>query len=365
MAFATRCPQCSTVFQVTGEQLAQCSGMVRCGICKTPFNGIERLIGRISPRQEIPVGTQPPAVEETPIAQPATAVPESAPPTGMPQESLPEQLLPPAETVAASTVPSDLEPVDSGEPVPLTDAEKSLQEAFDRQLQSFSLEIETPKEPVIADTSDTPPALETTSPVKTEPVLTDSAPALPLEDTPSPAPRKRHSFLGGLLWFFIIVVLLLAAGLAAIYYYGREITEEVPALEETVDTVCEQLSCPVETPPATPPVTAGSDLTLTYEAPVKDTIIPGSFNQKLSLANTGRQKLPWPELRLEITDAKGGTLLSERMLKPKDYLSEALSKTDGIEPATKHDLQLHFEFKHPAAAVNSRITVSNPSTPTH
>ena len=364
MAFATRCLQCSTVFQVTGEQLALCSGMVRCGVCKTPFNGIERLIGRITPGQEIPDAMQPPAVEETPIAQPAAVVPEPVPPTGIPQESLPEQPLPPAETVVEATTPSDLEPVDSGEPVPLTDAEKSLQEAFDRQLQSFSLEIDAPKEPVIADTPDTSPEPETAPPVKTEPVLTDSTPAVPLEDSSSPAPRKKPSFLGGLLWFFIIVVLLLAAGLAAIYYYGREIVEEVPALEETVDTVCEQLSCPVETPPAAPPVTAGSDLTLTYEAPVKDTIIPDSFNQKLSLANTGRQKLPWPELRLEISDAKG-SLLSERMLKPKDYLSEVLSKTDGIEPATKHDLHLHFELKHPPAAINSRITVSNPSTPTH
>ncbi len=358
MAFATRCPQCSTVFQTTGEQLAQCAGMVRCGVCKASFNGIERLIGRISPGQEIPAGMQPPAAQPVPASQETAPLQE---PVSLPEPSQP----PAAPAVEAASAVASSEPVDSGEPLPLTDAEKSLQEAFDRQLQSFSLEIApSSNEPVIEDAPAASPAPETADAEKTEPVLTDGAPVDPPQEAPLPAPAKKQTFSGVLLWAFIIVVLLLAAGLVGIYYYGKEIVEEVPALEETVDTVCEQLSCPAEPPPATPPVTAGSDLTLTYEAPAKDPVIPDSFNQKLSLANTGRQKQPWPELRLEITDAKG-TLLSERSLKPKDYLSEALSKTDSIEPATKHDLTLHFELKHPPAAVNSRVTLSNPPTPTH
>ena len=361
MTFATRCPQCSTVFQVIGEQLTQCAGMVRCGVCKTSFNGIEHLIGRIAPGQDVPVETLPTVAEQAPAVQFVPAQQEVAPLTGTPQASLSEQPQPLAETVVEMPSTDDAEPVDAGDPLPPTDAEKSLQEAFDRQLQSFSLEIDAPKEPVIENTPAATVAPETATSAKTEPVLTDSVPDVPLTETTLPAPKKKHSFLSGLLWFFIIVVLLVAAGLAGIYYYGKEIVEEVPALEDTVDTVCEQLSCPVEPPPATPPVVAGPDLMLSYEAPAKDTVIPGSFNQKLSLANTGRQKLPWPELRLEIMDTKGN-LLSQRLLKPKDYLSETLSKTDGIEPATKHDLALHFEFRY-APAVNSRVTIANPLTP--
>lgn len=359
MAFATRCPQCSTVFQVTGEQLTQHSGMVRCGVCKTSFNGIEQLIGRIVSGQEIPVGQEQATISEETLTVPVIDQKVESP-ASAPQDSQPEQPQQPAETPIDTILSSDApEPVDSEEPVSLTDKEKALQEAFNQQLQSFSLEIDLQKEPVIGKNQTDSPNVGIDSPAKTEPVLTDSSAAASI-GTPAPVPRKKHSFLGGLLWFFIIMILLLAAGLTGIYYYGQEITEEFPALTETVDTVCEQLSCPVEEQSLTPPVTAGTDMTLVYEAPVKDTVIPDAFNQKLSLANTGRQKLPWPELQLEIMDAKGNPL-SRRTLKPKDYLPDALSKTDGIDPATKHDLQLHFEFRH-SSAIDSRVMLSNQLT---
>ena len=40
----TRCPGCKTVFRVTDAQLALRGGQVRCGHCRTVFNGPERLI---------------------------------------------------------------------------------------------------------------------------------------------------------------------------------------------------------------------------------------------------------------------------------------------------------------------------------
>jgi predicted Zn finger-like uncharacterized protein len=40
----TRCPGCATVFRVTAEQLAARAGQVRCGQCKTVFDGIARLV---------------------------------------------------------------------------------------------------------------------------------------------------------------------------------------------------------------------------------------------------------------------------------------------------------------------------------
>ena len=386
MAFATRCPKCNTVFQIIGTQLTQCAGMVRCSVCLTPFNGIEHLLGRIASGQEhpaggnpaagtqpaVPVGSQPIAGQQA-IAEDGPSAPLSIPGTGTTAvaenivepvgDALPATQTPlpvpsvPAETASIPISNKSIDPEDSGEPALMTDAEQSLQEAFDRQLQSFSLEIDSQTEPVIEKEQGTSPAPDTEAPEKTEPVLTDvTPPAHPAVIAHLPS-EKKTSFFGILLWSLIALFLLLAAGLAAIYYYGKEIVEEVPALEETVDTVCEQLSCPVEAPPAAPPVTVESDLTLAYEAPVKDTVIPKAFNQKLSLANTSRQKLPWPELTLEIMDIKGN-LLAVRPLKPKDYLPDTLSKTDGIEPATKHDLQLHFEFKY-AQTVNSRVMITH------
>jgi predicted Zn finger-like uncharacterized protein len=40
----TRCPGCATVFRVTPEQLAMRAGQVRCGQCKTVFDGVARQV---------------------------------------------------------------------------------------------------------------------------------------------------------------------------------------------------------------------------------------------------------------------------------------------------------------------------------
>jgi predicted Zn finger-like uncharacterized protein len=45
----TRCPECRTVFRVTPEQLALRGGQVRCGHCKTAFDGVDQLISLAPP----------------------------------------------------------------------------------------------------------------------------------------------------------------------------------------------------------------------------------------------------------------------------------------------------------------------------
>ena len=45
----TRCPGCKTVFRVTDAQLALREGQVRCGHCRTVFNGREQLVSLAPP----------------------------------------------------------------------------------------------------------------------------------------------------------------------------------------------------------------------------------------------------------------------------------------------------------------------------
>ena len=45
----TRCPECRTVYRVTAEQLAMRGGQVRCGQCKTAFDGVDQLISLAPP----------------------------------------------------------------------------------------------------------------------------------------------------------------------------------------------------------------------------------------------------------------------------------------------------------------------------
>jgi len=47
----TRCPGCHTVFRVTPQQLAMREGQVRCGHCKTVFDGIAERISLAPPAQ--------------------------------------------------------------------------------------------------------------------------------------------------------------------------------------------------------------------------------------------------------------------------------------------------------------------------
>jgi predicted Zn finger-like uncharacterized protein len=368
MAFATRCPHCNTVFKASSEQLSLSSGMVRCGTCNAPFNGIEHLIGRIVPSKETPVepaavsGTSAPAEPTITESTPAEVIPTQQAAIVLEREPAKQPtnvVKPEARTVAPANTDEPSETTAESNTLPAGDSEQQLRDAFDAQLKSFSLEIDAPEEPNIGKTPEEQPLSDVTKTDKAEPILTDATPIAPPTETPKTR-KKQGSLAGVLLWIFIFLVLAAAGCLVATYYYGKEISEEVPELEETVETVCEQLSCPAEPPPPAP-VVPTSDLTLSYETVAKDTVLPNAYNQNLTIANTGRQKMPWPSLVLEITDAKG-TLLYKRSLKPKDYLSHTLSKTDGIEPATKHDLKLHFEFKYPLP-ISSRLTIDTPTTP--
>lgn len=72
----TRCPNCSTAFRVTAEQLSAAKGRVKCGHCAEIFNAVEHLFE--APAEAEPAtaeGDPEPAVAEPgpPVAEPADA----------------------------------------------------------------------------------------------------------------------------------------------------------------------------------------------------------------------------------------------------------------------------------------------------
>lgn len=85
----TRCPGCKTIFRVTEPQLALRQGQVRCGHCRTVFNGRDELIaldppaldGRDDESDELAAG--PPTV----TLRSAHAL-DPAPPSGAPQSPM-------------------------------------------------------------------------------------------------------------------------------------------------------------------------------------------------------------------------------------------------------------------------------------
>ena len=86
----TRCPGCATVFRVTPEQLAMRAGQVRCGQCKTVFDGVAQQVSLAPPPP--PPSDGGPARGDDDAAVPATmpspeAQAEESPPDVPPERS--------------------------------------------------------------------------------------------------------------------------------------------------------------------------------------------------------------------------------------------------------------------------------------
>jgi hypothetical protein len=60
---------------------------------------------------------------------------------------------------------------------------------------------------------------------------------------------------------------------------------------------------------------------------------------KLNLSNSGRQALPWPKLKLSLSD-KFGKTLSTRILEPRDYLRDGKTPTSFMQPGLHIDTEV-------------------------
>lgn len=64
MTTSTQCPQCSTRFKISQEQLDAHQGMVRCGRCQGVFNATEYLLDdQPSPQLDLPIAQEAPSGE--------------------------------------------------------------------------------------------------------------------------------------------------------------------------------------------------------------------------------------------------------------------------------------------------------------
>ncbi len=97
----TRCPGCKTIFRVTEPQLALRDGQVRCGHCRTVFNGREELID-LDP----PAVTEPPEEDEL-LRGPPTVTLRSAHALDPPPPPPPPVAVPAAVAPAAALPPLD------------------------------------------------------------------------------------------------------------------------------------------------------------------------------------------------------------------------------------------------------------------
>jgi predicted Zn finger-like uncharacterized protein len=382
MSLATRCPKCNTVFQVNEEQLKRYSGVVRCGVCHNPFNGIDHLIGRLS-RSE-PDSARPKAenISSSAVSSDIARI--------KPEER--------GKTRSRETSSSNLEPFskeineDDGYTAAneaLKAQEAALKESFEKQIQSISfdlnvssLDVDKPEsalpasEITLAGDVTGNPAKSMSSHAdigKKEPFLPsdpakdDIAPAIivdvPEQGTEKPVSaeelakivekKKKRSRFSQFLWGIGSLLLLALAGLQGIYHYSEEITAWWPPSEELVNTTCELLSCPVKVPVKKPV------LSIETTAPEKLENLANQYTQNITMSNNSPNLQIWPALVMELTDFDNKVLL-RRTFQPEEYLPEEAGTAKGLAPESGITFKMTFEFAHNSAVKSRVFFLNNP-----
>lgn len=379
MSLATRCPNCNTIFQVNEEQLKRYSGVVRCGVCSNPFNGIDHLIGRLSQTDTSPSSAN---VEKSASV---TAANETKPGVPTVWESPHINTIHPNLQSCSEKISDDTD--NTIESDVIKSKEAAMKAAFEKQIQSIdfdlnlsSLNEERPASYVAFSGS---PANDDAKVVerekaqvesdKREPFLSsdtlkDNAMSGIIVDAPEkitdkPAStedlvkivqkKKKRSLFSQILWGTGTFFLLILLGIQGIYRYSEEIIAWWPPAEELVNTTCERLSCPVEAPIPTPPLTVEANV------PEKLENMPDQYSQIVTITNHRPDLQIWPALVMELMDSDNKVLL-RRIFQPEEYLPEEAGTAKGLQPLSGISFKMTFEFAHHSAVKNRISLLNNP-----
>lgn len=378
MSLATRCPNCNTVFQVNEEQLKRFSGVVRCGVCQSPFNGIDHLIGRLSHN-----GTNT-SVLKAEDAFSSTPVPVETVRTSPAEvEKLSnENFISSDSGTSQEKIGADRHEITQDDAIKAREA--ALKASFEKQIQSINFDLNLPvsdegtsvspelhsgiptpsdasndqntpinvpaeierKEPFLspesAKGSDTAEIIVPNSSRKT------NEKAVSAEELVKFAQKNKKRFrFSSFLWGFGTFFLFILLGAQGIYRYSQEIITWWPPAEELVNTTCELLSCPIEAPVKKPP------LSIEAGVPEKLENVPDQYTQNITITNNSQDLQVWPSLVLELTDSDNKVLL-RRIFEPEEYLPEEAGTAKGLQPASGITFKMIFEFAH-NPAVKSRV----------
>ncbi|MDR3412699.1 MAG: DUF3426 domain-containing protein [Formivibrio sp.] len=281
MDHITRCPNCSTAFRVTDEQLAAYHGQVRCGRCAFVFDALDCLLPPAAPSaDETPAPPEP--VDTTPIADLYKQL----------QTDLAEE----AEALAHFS-----HPVTSPE---LPAATKALDHATLVQAATPSFTEEAP-DALMETAPETPEQMARAKAEGYRPI------ALPEDDAlfaPLPIPRHRG------VWIFATLFAGLVLCLQIVFYYRVTLAMEYPALQPRFTRLCNTLGCSMPLPHQADQLRLEwSELTYVPDHP---TLIQLSA----TLRNLAQYEQALPLLELTLTDNQEH-VVAKRIFKPAEYLN--------------------------------------------
>ena len=163
--------------------------------------------------------------------------------------------------------------------------------------------------------------------------------------------KRKKSRLSQVFWSIGVILLVLLLGGQILYLYSERIVLWCPQ-KNPVDSACEILTCPASIPPE-----SSSPLHMEYGELTAKEGIPAVYPKDHHEQLYSRSQQLFPTLVMEISDTEGH-LLSRRFLEPEEYLSEKSRIANGLAPSEETSFQLDFEYQHDAA-INSRVIFLN------
>lgn len=344
----TRCPNCSTSFRVTNEQLAAHQGKVRCGRCSFIFNARDYLqqIEPVPASSTTDTGIAPEAPKNNAReAIPHEKVKNQAPSTvEVAPANLPNSTSSAVKVAIEPEFPVD-EPVDTQAPAVSAKNERDLQRALARLFKNTqrkkSRKSRKPNRNTIA-TSEAEIEREIEISSAKQAALANDAEYQPiLDDTDDlflPPKRSAWHWLWGL--GSLILTISLLAQLA--YHFRLELSQEFPAMRPKWQAICLQLRCEM-------PLPRQADLLrsewseLTY---IPDH--PSLIQVKATLRNLAPYEQALPKLELTLTD-ESERVVAKKIFSPNEYLAQSEIKQSSL----RSNEELHAFLQLDLGALNS------------
>jgi predicted Zn finger-like uncharacterized protein len=276
----TTCTSCSARFRVTPQQLNAKQGQVRCGRCRTVFNGFEAL-------ERFPdddTGARLLAVREAAerAAYPMPSV-----------EALAFEELPDIETLQPAPLPEQVAQV--AQPAPVEE-----------------------------------PAPAPSTPMRAARTGSHLArPDLVLPPPPRAKPAARA-------WAFGAALLALVLGAEAAYAYRAPLAQRYPVLRPYLEAVCSMAGCAVAWSREESMLKLEDSELL--EVPGR----PSEIALGARIRNLAAVAQEYPHLELTLTDVTGQAAI-RRVLRPTDYMGRPASGMDIIAPGAELSIQLRLE----------------------
>jgi predicted Zn finger-like uncharacterized protein len=304
----TRCPNCSTSFRVTEDQLSAHQGKVRCGRCSFVFNARDFLQAQpleVTKPSIVPKGIAPEAI-------PSNALEE------IPKEEIAATPIK-AESTLGTQAPAASKVAEPEATKPASD-DRELQRALARLAKKArSNKIRRPRRAskrntvMVTDETEFPIQLETNAIAQ---ATADDAEYRPILDDDDPLfkPINQNRFTG--VWAFGSVILLLLLLTQLAYNFRLPLSQEFPALRPKMIALCGYLQCEMPLP---------QDAQLLRSEWSELTYIPDHptlVQVKATLRNLAAFEQALPKLELTLTD-ENERVVARKIFTAKQYLAQS------------------------------------------